>query len=92
MYYKKSYKCKKTFNLDIFENYLVDARIYGLDSRREKYKTVAIKDYEKLKRKVMNIFNLYDWGTLPNYIFNEELEFFINRCMERAFKLGIEGK
>ena len=94
MNYKKSYKCKKTFSLSKFEDCLVDARIYGLDSRREEYKTIAIKDYDKLKRRVMDIFHSYDWGTSPNYIdiFNEELEIFINRCMEKAFKLGIEGK
>jgi len=37
-----------------FEDCLVDARIYGLDSRREEYKTVAIKDYDKLTADIQN--------------------------------------
>ena len=91
-------KERKIINIDDFlVTHLLSAQIYGEDSVENRARDTigdAYKDFTKHKRKVIKKMKENCYGTSPRYyeIIEEELENFINICMDRAFLMARKAR
>lgn len=93
---KKKYlnkKTRKNFRIDeLTTGFLMDAKLFARDFILG-YKN-SYKDFTNWKKKAIKQLKTYNWGSYPDYydILEEELEKFINNCMDRVFSRESERK